>query len=202
MSVFTVALTNSITVKTPTDTQTGVTEAQGTLDINPLTGAKADPSSQRTVYVMGPNRIMRELHDGETFTDCNYWKQFDFITCTTDDGSTWDNATGTSSNLPYAESFTVADTATTYLAANTADILTDTGSVALYTRIRNLGASSSVTIRLNGLTGVEFTLDGTEDMIFEMNDMTISKIEVKVPTSGAVESPIEIFCLVRSPINS
>ena len=33
-------------------------------------------SLQRTIYVMGPRKINRELKDGQTFTDCNYWKRF------------------------------------------------------------------------------------------------------------------------------
>ena len=53
------------------------------------------PSIQRTMFVAGPNRIYRELFDGQVFTDCNYWKAFDiavhpdtgFIEVLFDDGS-------------------------------------------------------------------------------------------------------------------
>ena len=39
-------------------------------------GITVTTSLQRTVYVMGPRKINRELKDGMTFTDCNYWKRF------------------------------------------------------------------------------------------------------------------------------
>jgi hypothetical protein len=61
MSVFRVNLNNSV---------------QGTLDLNPATTAEFVTSVQRTVYVTGPNKIYRKLADGDTFTDCNYWKKF------------------------------------------------------------------------------------------------------------------------------
>lgn len=62
MSVFQVQLNNA---------------QQGLLDIDPATGAQENPSIQRTMFVEGPNRTLRELVDGATFTDCNYWKRFE-----------------------------------------------------------------------------------------------------------------------------
>ncbi len=47
-------------------------------------------SSQRTVYVMGPKKMNRLLKDGDTFTDCNYWKRF--VSSTNGGTSTDDNA--------------------------------------------------------------------------------------------------------------
>jgi hypothetical protein len=39
------------------------------------TAGQAHGSSyQRTIYVMGPNKVNRKLKDGDTFTDSNYWK--------------------------------------------------------------------------------------------------------------------------------
>ena len=81
MSVFRVKLNNA---------------AQGALDINPSTLLEFNTSIQRTIYVTGPKRIYRKLLDGETFTDCNYWKKFAypqvpydqaFIEVVSDDGS-------------------------------------------------------------------------------------------------------------------
>jgi hypothetical protein len=49
---------------------------QGKLDINPVTSAAFTTSKQRTIYAMGPKKVNRKLADGDTFTDCNYWKRF------------------------------------------------------------------------------------------------------------------------------
>ena len=71
---------------------------QGKLDINPATGLEFATSVQRTMYVAGPNGKIREVVDGTTFTDCNYWKQFAvpqvsandaFIEVLEDDGSVY-----------------------------------------------------------------------------------------------------------------
>ena len=45
-------------------------------------------SLQRTVYIMGPRKINRELKDGTTFTDCNYWKRYCDAAITTGGGAT------------------------------------------------------------------------------------------------------------------
>ena len=86
---------------------------QGTLDLDPSSNTSTtygqlgeafgthnpnseDYSRQRSVFVMGPNKINRLMVDGETFSDCNYWKRFAFpqtthehalIETVTDDGS-------------------------------------------------------------------------------------------------------------------
>lgn len=65
MSVFKVQLNNAV---------------QGTLDVVASTttygGTQQATSLQRTIYVMGPRKINRELKDGATFSDCNYWKRY------------------------------------------------------------------------------------------------------------------------------
>ena len=48
---------------------------QGKLDTNPASGLQLIPSVQRGMFVAGPNGVYRELIDGSTFTDCNYWKR-------------------------------------------------------------------------------------------------------------------------------
>ena len=60
---------------------------QGTLDINPATGVEFSTSVQRTMFVTGPNGKIREIADGTTFTDCNYWKQFAVPAVSVDDAS-------------------------------------------------------------------------------------------------------------------
>lgn len=165
-------------------------------------------SIQRDVWVTGPNRVNRKLKDGEIFEDCNYWKQYAypqvgydqaFIEVLQDDGSIWDEETNTSSN--FAKSYTLTGLAGSTFADNTADIFKDTiGSYACYTRITNKGEAGFVTLRLNGVATM--TLSGGAEIIFDMGDMPITKIEVDNSTSGAIDSPIEIILLIKSKINS
>lgn len=181
---------------------------QGTLDRNAVTGAQMNPSKQRTVYVMGPNRINRLLADGETFTDCNYWKRFAypqvpldeaFIYVETDDNSVY-------SDVPeenvYPKVYSKTCAAGSGYAANTADILGDTGSYASFCQITNTHASQDVTIRLNGLSGAVFTLQANTAQVFNTGDLTVSKVEIANPTSGGDAVLVEIICSVRTQINS
>ncbi len=81
---------------------------QGRLDLDPSThsagagygqlGDAFGVSKQRQVYVMGPKKINRLLSDGETFSDCNYWKRFAYpqvsyeqaiVEVVSDDGSVY-----------------------------------------------------------------------------------------------------------------
>jgi len=192
MSVFRVALNNI---------------DQGTLDINPLTGVQADPSIQRQVYVMGPNRTNRLLTDGETFTDCNYWMQFAFpqttrelafVEVVTDDGSIWAN--GVSSNIVDSATLTGAAGSNYATAGNSWDIETEHSSYAIYTRIINTAASGSVNIRLNGVA--TFSLDGGSEMVFDVGDLSVTLVEVSNNGSGAVASPIEVIALIESICNT
>jgi len=188
MSVFRVALNNI---------------DQGRLDINPITGLQSDPSIQRTVYVMGPNQVNRLLADGETFTDCNYWKQFAypqttkalaFVEVVTDDGSVWAN--GSSSNVVDSDTLTGAAGSIYSTAGNTWDIEAEHDSYAIYTRIINTAATGTVNIQLND-TAI-FSLGGGEEMVFDIGDLAITKVAVGNNSSGAVDSPIEVIALIQS----
>jgi hypothetical protein len=194
MSVFRVALNNV---------------GQGQLDVNPLTGLQFDPSIQRTVYVMGPNRINRLLSDGDTFTDCNYWKQFSvaggaaddlaFVELVSDDGSIW--ADGASSNIVDSSTLTGAAGSVYATAGNEWDIEGDyPGAYAVYTRIINTAASGTVSIQLND--AATFSLDGGSEMVFDIGDLSVTKVAVQNNGSGAVASPIEVIALVKSVCNT
>jgi hypothetical protein len=107
---------------------------QGTLDINPATGLEFTTSVQRTMYVAGPNGKIREIADGTTFTDCNYWKRFAvpavssddaFIEVLTDDGSIYSDIPS-ENNYPVVTSVTVH--ADEVFADNVIDIAGATGS--------------------------------------------------------------------------
>ena len=193
MSVFTVALNNI---------------DQGKMDVNPLTGLQADPSIQRSVYVMGPNRINRLLIDGETFTDCNYWKQFAypqttrelaFVEVTSDDGSVW--ADGASSNIVDSATLTGAVGSVYATTGNEWDIEGEyPGAYAVYTRIINTAATGTVSIQLND--AATFSLDGGSEMVFDIGDLSVTKVAMNNNDSGAVASPVEVIVLVKSICNT
>jgi hypothetical protein len=204
MSVFRVALNN---VK------------QGLLDLNPSTasagavtgqglGNQMNPSIQRGVYVMGPNLINRLLIDGQTFTDCNYWKRFAapqvpyeeaIVEVVTDDGSIYSDV-ATENTFPRV--FDVDAAAGSTFADNQADIAGDTGGFAVFAQITNNG-SEAVRIRLNGLTTAVFDLPASSSQIFDKGDLSISLIEIDHSASGAATTvPVQIITSVRSACNS
>ena len=190
MSVFQVQINNS---------------KQGLLDIDPATGAQEDPSIQRTIYVPGPNKINRELKDGEVFTDCNYWKRFAFPQCSLetaivtvldDDGSIWSNVES-ENTFPAVYTTTVADGSS--YAANLIDILGDTGSYAVFTQLKNT-SSGAVSVKLNGLSSAVFTLEGNSTQIFNNGDLTLTSIAFANSSGGSVT--VETIMSVKSIANS
>lgn len=192
MSVFKVALNNA---------------DQGLMDVNPLTGAQMVPSVQRTMYVAGPNRKIRELVDGATFTDCNYWKQFAYpqvseedaiVEVLSDDGSIW-SSVDSENTFPKVYSLSCAGGST--YAANTADILGDTGGYATFVQITNTGGND-VLVKINGLSGAIFTLGNGDTQVFNNGDLTVTKLQVDNSASGASTCVVQIICAVKSVANS
>ena len=190
MSVFQVKLNNS---------------KQGLLDIDPATGSQENPSIQRTMYVPGPNKINRELQDGATFTDCNYWKRFAYpqvsleqaiVTVVTDDGSIWSDVES-ENTFPAVYSTTCA--AGSSYAANTIDIIGDTGSYAVFTQLKNT-SSDDVTVKLNGLSSAIFTLDANSTQIFNNGDLTLTSIAFANASGSSVI--VETILSVKSSCNS
>jgi hypothetical protein len=182
MSVFKVQLNNT---------------QQGRLDLDPSThplstgssatygqlGSVFTVSKQRQIWVAGPNRRYRLLSDGQTFTDCNYWKQFAypqttlekaFITVLSDDGSVYSDVAdenvftkGATVTLSTAFSGTVIDFVTTY------------GGPARFLSVQNLDSSIKITGELNGDTNVTFVVAGNETMMFNQGDMVITMLRLK-----------------------
>jgi len=181
MSVFVVQLTNV---------------AQGLLDTN---GQSTGVSIQRGVWIMGPNKVNRLLHDGATFTDSNYWKRYAYpqvpqdqaiVSVVTDDGSVWVD------NPPNARTFPVSETynpGTTYNSTNTLDFLGTYGSYASYAQIT---ATAAATVRING--SVEITLTANVAQVFNPGDLDISKLEFKT-SAGAT---VTVFATVASVQNT
>jgi hypothetical protein len=205
MSVFRVALNN---------------RQQGLLDLDPSTasagavtgqglGDQKDPSIQRGVYVMGPNLINRLLIDGETFTDCNYWKRFAYpqvsledaiVEVVSDDGSIYsDIATENVYPKVYDESVAAGTTWTD----NEVDIAGDTGGYAVFAQITNKHRSQDISMRLNGLTTAVMDLPADSTQVFNSGDLSLSLIEFDNSESGA-SGPVEVQVVlsIRSVCNS
>jgi hypothetical protein len=136
---------------------------QGLLDLDPSThplagGSHTSPvtygqlgtpftiSKQRQIWVAGPNRRYRLLKDGDTFTDCNYWKQFEYPQCPLerafihtidDDGSIY-------SDVPEENTFVKGATVTlsTSLADTVVDFVNTYGGPAKFLSVQNLAGSS------------------------------------------------------------
>lgn len=147
---------------------------------NPNSG---DASLQRQMFVAGPNRTYRLLKDGETFTDCNYWKQFAypqtardraFIQVVTDDGSVWsdvaeENTFGAGATVTLSTSYadTVVDFVTTY------------GAPARFLQVQNLDGAIAISGELNGDTNLTFTLAAGATQVFNYGDIAITMLRLK-----------------------
>jgi hypothetical protein len=183
---------------------------QGNLDTN---GVSTGTSVQRTVYVMGPHKTNRKLVDGATFTDSNYWKRFAFpqVTCeqafievVTDDGSVYvdgdpANLSSNGGTYPVVYNFTLP-TVTTY-AVNTAagrlaDVLTDTGSNAVYTQIS--ASTNACKCKVNG--SAIFDVSTSVVQVFNPGDLDITKLEFQNDTGG--NSVVQVLMSVRVKSNS
>jgi hypothetical protein len=208
MSVFRVALNNT---------------EQGLLDLDPSTavassttgqglGDQMSPSIQRGVWIMGPNLINRLLIDGDTFTDCNYWKRFAYpqvpleeaiVEVVSDDGSIYSDVAA-ENTFPVVRDFSVEAGET--FTDHELDIATEFGGFASFTQITNQEASGSgldVKVRLNGSTGATFDLAGGDTQIFNSGDLSVSLIQLDNSESGATGPvAVQIIVSVRSICNS
>ena len=198
---------------------------QGQLDLNPSTaspimigndagpylGGQMQPSLQRTIFVAGPHRIYRELHDGQTFTDCNYWKRFAFpqvpldqafITVVTDDGSVWSDYTF-ENNYPIVvggnTAYNVQTTDT--FATNFIDILGTYGSYATFVQITNNGtvANQNIKIQLNGSANAILTLAHGDTQVFNAQDLLVSKLGFQ---GGVALTSVQVVMSLQSACNT
>jgi hypothetical protein len=186
---------------------------QGLLDRQPGTagaiGAQFATSKQRQVYIMGPGKINRLLSDGETFTDCNYYKRYAYpqveleqaiLTVVTDDGSIYSDD---STENTYPKVYDLVCLANSQFADNQADILTDTGGHAVFVQLTNTHASADVAVRLNGVSDAVFTLEAGTTQVFNAGDLAVTLIEVANTASGILETvTVEALCSVKSVCNS
>lgn len=191
---------------------------QGLLDLDPSThplaagtgnglygdlGDAMSVSLQRQMFVAGPNRSYRLLKDGETFTDCNYWKrfafpqvshEFAFIQVLTDDGSVY-------SDVAAENVFAVGATETldTTLDNTVIDFVTTHGGAARFLQVQNLDATQTVTGQLNGDVNITFSLNPGETQIFNNGDLSITLLKL---ASGAGTPSVSWIASIRSVCNS
>jgi len=175
---------------------------QGTMDVNPATQSQFSTSVQRTIFVQGPGRKYRKLFDGQTFIDCNYWKQFAypqvgedqaFIEVVSDDGSVY-SENPAENNFPSVYTLTVSPSSA--YEDNIIDISGDTGSFSNFVQITNFG-ENQINIRLNGLDSAVFVLGQSETQVFNSGDLLITKLEFTNTISGAVDADVQVLCSVR-----
>ncbi len=197
MSVFRVKLNNNEQGRLDLDPSTDTSSTYGQL------GTPFTTSKQRTIWVAGPNRSYRLLKDGDTFTDCNYWKKFtadevgytnSFIEVVSDDGSIY-------SDIPEENVFSVGATETlsTSFSDTVIDFVTDHGGAARFLSVQNLDGSIAVTGELNGDTNITFKLAAGETMMFNQGDMVITMLRLK----GASSTPSASWIAsIKSTCNS
>lgn len=183
MSTFRVKLTNT---------------AQGLMD---TAGQAAGTSLQRTIYVMGPNKVNRKLKDGETFTDSNYWKQFAypqlpldqaFIEVVTDDGSVYSSIEEENAYAKvYNKTLTAGQTYT--LAGHIIDVLGDTGS---YAHMAQITPTVNCKVKINGSAILSLTANVSQ--VLSSGDVAISSLAFDNSTSGASNGTVEVLLGVRS----
>lgn len=212
MSVFKVALTQGR--QGSLDEQaTGVNnkvESVGTGGGNVVVGSGV--SIQRTVYVMGPHKINRKLKDGDTFTDSNYWKRYcatptgplanenAIVSLVSDDGSVYDDNNPGASTYPKVYNVSVPGNSTVTsnnALGNLADILSDTGSYAVYAQL-SLSTGTDVKVTMNGST--VFDLPSTLVQIFNPGDFQITKFEFANTTGTS--ATVQVLLSVASTSNS
>ena len=161
--------------------------------------------------VAGPNGKIREIADGTTFTDCNYWKRFAvpavssddaFIEVLTDDGSIYSDIPS-ENNYPVVTSVTVH--ADEVFADNVIDIAGDTGSYAAFVQMTNSGSSGSgdVLVKLNGNSSAILQLNGATTQVFNAGDVSITQLAFQPQATGFTgPANIEIIYSVMSVCNS
>ena len=152
-------------------------------------------SIQRSIYVTGPLGKHRELKDGQTFTDSNYWKMYAypqasledaFIEVLEDDGSVYVNKTNNNSPRVYMLSVTDG------FENNVVDL--GFSEFAEFVQISNRGADK-VSVRINSSNDAIFELLGGETQVFNTGDLNIQKIEFLNENQEAV--PVQIIASVN-----
>jgi hypothetical protein len=178
-------------------------------ETQPITGAG---SLQRTVWLTGPNNVKRELHDGDSFTDCNYYKRYCYpyclgrtdqerlqnaiLVCDYDDGSTWIDGSG-DVHAYGGKGHSLPTPVSVLLTAASPTLTIPSGSYANFVLMTNISPSSGAAfISLNGGQAT-VTLDSGVTMTFDKSEICITSITV-TGISGGSEA-VEVLYSVDSP---
>ena len=146
-------------------------------------------SPQRQIFAAGPNKTYRLLTDGETFTDCNYWKQFAFpqvakefafIEVVTDDGSTY-STLATENSFAAGASETGLDTS---YATTAIDLVTTHGGAARFLQVSNLDATLDATMEVNGDTAINIVIVAGTSQTFQRGDLVVSSFRLKAASGS------------------
>lgn len=182
----------------------GGRHSNGYLDGNRMNGR----SVQRTVSITGPNRAIRFLRDGETFTDVNFYKRYTtaslpaneaFLELVSDDGSVWvDNSQDNS----FPKSYTLTVAAGSAFSANVVDILGDNGSAAVFTLIQVTTTGTAPTFRFNGKSDATLTIEDGTTKVFDKGDLLISKLEIDNTQSGNATTTVTVFVSIKAVAKS
>jgi hypothetical protein len=117
-----------------------------------------------------------------------------FIEVLTDDGSVYSEVSS-ENNYPKVYNLTV-EQGTDY-SDNVVDIAGDTESYANFVQITNQG-SSSVRVRINGLSGATFELGGSETQVFNAGDLLVTKLNFINNVSGGTAADVQVLCSIKS----
>jgi (2Fe-2S) ferredoxin len=155
---------------------------QGLLDNDPN-----GVSIQRGIYVPGPDRVSRELKDGEVFSGSNYWKRYvypnasadqSFLILLEDDGSIWYDKVDLN-NIPKVYKLVIESGSS--FEDNVIDIQKDTNSFADFIQLSNQSEENPLQIRINGLDSAIFDLAEKEVQSFNNGELNVQKIEALIP---------------------
>ncbi len=159
-------------------------------------------SLQKTMWATGPNLVWRKLNDGETFTDCNYWKRYAsvaeggaspeniaFIRILSDDGSPFDDFNPQFNTFAVVEDLVVIAGTTFTDPANQLDILSDHGGFAIFTQIVT---DEPVTVRINGSSDADLDV-AAGSQVFDNGDLSISSLAFDNSASGASDATVQVL---------
>jgi hypothetical protein len=224
MSLFQVQLNNTQQGRLDKNAYASVVNDQS---VDHTGGTQFATSIQRTVWLTGPNNVKRELHDGDQFSDCNYYKRFCYpwccgrtdqeklqnaiLTCVTDDGSVWIDGSGDTDGgnggrgyslaVPTVATIT-AEAASTYTTTGNAVVISSNGGYATFVQLTNTSGSHAVTIQLNGIAEAIFTLEANSTQHFSKEDLAITSVAVANTASGTGTVVVEVLYGVEPAVNS
>lgn len=163
-------------------------------------------SIQRTVILTGPKGKKIRLKDGDTFTDCNYFKMYCYpakslesaiLQVITDDGTIWDSQDDTNNVITKVVNLTISG-GTTY-EDNVLDIVETYGGPAIISQFTING--SDVKMKINNDDDAILDL-ATGFRIFDRGEITLRSIAFDNSISGSDDATLQILLTVKVESNS